>query len=150
MRILLPFVMLLTACVRIPADLSAPARSELIKADSMMSALAGQEGFYHALLAFAHDSLIKPDEGRLPILGKEALKKEWDSGPGSKEISWKPFRAEAARSGELGYTFGIWKLVSPDTSYYGNYFTAWKKGADGSWKWVVDGGNNTPVPKWTF
>ena len=85
-----------------------------------------------------------------PILGKEALKKEWASASGSKEISWKPFRAEASRSGELGYTFGIWKLVTPDTSYYGNYFTAWKKGVDGSWKWVVDGGNNTPVPQWAF
>ena len=150
MKILFPFFLFLTACVQTPPDLSESARSEIISADSTMSALAGKEGFYQALLSFAHDSLIKPDEGRLPILGKEALKKEWASASGSKEISWKPFRAEASRSGELGYTFGIWKLVTPDTSYYGNYFTAWKKGADSSWKWIVDGGNNTPVPQWTF
>lgn len=150
MKVLVPFVLLLTACVQAPPDLSERARAEIISADSTMSILAGKEGFHHALLAFAHDSVIKPDEGRLPILGKQALEKEWAGKPGSKEISWKPFRAEASRSGDLGYTFGIWKLVTPDTSYYGNYFTAWKKGADGSWKWVVDGGNNTPDPQWAF
>lgn len=150
MKNLFPIVLLLTACAHTPPDMSEPARSEIISADSTMSVLAGQDGFYQALLAFAHDSLIKSDEGRLPILGKEALKKEWASAPGSKAISWKPSRAEASRSGDLGYTFGIWKLVTPDTSYYGNYFTAWKKDADGTWKWVVDGGNNTPVPQWAF
>jgi ketosteroid isomerase-like protein len=150
MKILFPFLLLITACGQTPSDLSESARLELIRTDSTMSALAGQEGFHQALLAFAHDSLIKPDEGRLPILGKGALEKEWAGTPGSKEISWKPFRAEAARSGELGYTFGVWKLVTPDTSFYGNYFTAWKKDADGSWKWVVDGGNNTPIPQWAF
>jgi ketosteroid isomerase-like protein len=150
MKTLLPFLLILTACVKIPPDLSEPARLELIKADITMSALAGTEGFHRALLAFAHDSLIKPEEGRLPVIGKESLMKEWGSTAGSKEISWKPFRVEAAKSGDLGYTFGIWKMVTVDTSYYGNYFTAWKKDADGVWKWIVDGGSNTPVPKWTF
>jgi len=122
----------------------------MIKADSMMSAMAGHEGFHQALLSFAQDSLIKPDEGKLPVLSKKALEAEWAGVPDTKGISWKPFKAEAARSGELGYTFGIWKMVTHDTTYYGNYYTAWKKGEDGLWKWVVDGGNNTPVPKWTF
>jgi ketosteroid isomerase-like protein len=71
----------------------------------------------------------------------------WTGNPGTKGISWEPYKAEASSSGDLGYTLGNWKLVTPDTTYYGNYYTAWKKGKDGTWKWVVDGGNNTPAPE---
>jgi len=144
---LIPFLLVLSACTHAPQDLSSLAKKEMIKADSTMSKLAGKEGFHQALLVFAHDSLIKPDDGKLPVLGKKALEREWSGEVGTKGISWKPFRAEAAKSGDLGYTFGNWKLETPDTTYYGNYFTAWKKDADGAWKWIVDGGNNTPVPE---
>jgi hypothetical protein len=29
---------------------------------------------------------------------------------------------------------------------YGNYMSVWKKQDDGSWKFVLDGGNTTPPP----
>jgi ketosteroid isomerase-like protein len=59
-------------------------------------------------------------------------------------ITWQPFKAEA--SGDLGYTIGNWKYQTKDTIMYGNYCTIWKRQQDGNWKFVFDGGNNTPKP----
>ena len=64
--------------------------------------------------------------------------------PGTKEITWGPFHAVGAASGDIGYTLGNWKFSNADTTMYGLYYTMWKKQADGSWKWTVDGGNNMP------
>ena len=111
-----------------------------------MNTLAAKEGFYKALLYYADDSVVKPQEGILPVVGKAALEKYWNDKPGTKDISWQPFKAEAAKSGDLGYTLGTWKFTTKDTVMYGMYYTIWKKQADGKWKFTIDGGNNTPKP----
>ena len=135
------------ACSPQQTDLSSSAKQEILKADKEMSDMASQSGFQKALLAYAHDSLIKPEDGQHPVIGKKALEDDWKGKSGTKDISWEPTRVEAAKSGELGYTFGNWKYVTSDTTFYGNYYTAWKKEKDGAWKWVIDGGNNTPAPQ---
>ena len=127
-------------------DLSVKARQEIWDTDVRMSDLAVKNGFNVTLLQFADDSLIKPKEGEFPVIGKKALEAYWDGKEDTKNISWTPFRAEAAKSGEMGYTIGNWKLVTEDSIFYGNYYTFWKRQTDGTWKWVVDGGNNTPAP----
>lgn len=137
----------ITGCTVQPTNHSMSAAMEIMQADKDMCALAAREGFHKALLSYADDSLVKPEEGRFPILGKQALEKLWSQDAGSKSISWAPYRAEASMSGELGYTLGNWKMITSDTTYYGHYFTIWKKHTDGSWKWAVDGGNNTPSPE---
>jgi len=74
------------------------------------------------------------------------LEKYWSGKTDTKNISWEPFKAEASSSGDMGYSLGNWKMTTPDTTYYGNYYTIWKRLTDGAWKFVVDGGNNTPAP----
>jgi ketosteroid isomerase-like protein len=143
MKKILFVVLLLSACTAKQIDLSEQSKKEIIEADIAMCDLALREGFYTALLAYADDSVIKPEEGKLPVIGKAALAEHWKGKAGTKGISWAPFRAEASRSGDLGYTFGNWKFSTADSVFYGNYFTAWKKQTDGTWKFVVDGGNNT-------
>lgn len=138
---------LLTGCSYGSRDNSEMAAKEIMKTDKDMCAMALKEGFNKALLMYADDSLVKPEEGRFPIMGKRALEQIWGDDPGSRSLSWVPYRAEASASGELGYTLGNWKLMTPDTTYYGHYCTIWKKHEDGSWKWAVDGGNNTPSPE---
>jgi ketosteroid isomerase-like protein len=136
-------LLLLSACAQ--PDLSEQSKKEIIAADLAMCEQAVKEGFNTALLAYADDSVIKPAEGHFPVVGKAALAEFWKGKPGTTGITWSPFRAEAARSGDIGYTFGNWKFVHGDSTFYGNYFTAWKKQKDGKWKFVVDGGNNTPA-----
>ncbi len=127
-------------------DLSTKAAREITNADLAMSDLATKEGFHKTLLQFADDSLIKPQEGEMPVIGKVALEKYWSGKPETKDLSWTPIKTEASTSGDMGYTIGNWKYAGKDTTLYGNYYTIWKRQPDGQWKFVVDGGNNTPSP----
>ena len=99
------------------------------------------------MLTYADDSVVRLNEGEWPLIGKQALIKNWKDKEGTKSISWKPFKVEAALSGDLGYTLGNWQLKTKDSTIYGNYYTIWKKQKDGKWKYVTDGGNNTPSKK---
>ena len=146
MKKIIAITFLFISCDSQQTDLSQQAADEIVQADKDMNILASKEGFYKALLAYADDSVVKPQEGQLPVIGKSSLEKFWSDKPDTKEISWEPYKAEAARSGDLGYTLGNWKLVSKDTTMYGNYYTIWKKQPDGKWKFTVDGGNSTPKP----
>ena len=122
------------------------AEQEIIKADKDMSELAAKEGFIKALLQYADDEVVIFREGKLPVIGRKAYADSTAGKEGTKSLTWEPVKAVVAQSGELGYTWGNWKLAKQDTMYYGNYFTVWKKQADGSWKFALDGGNATPAP----
>lgn len=146
MKKVVSIFILLSACTSKQIDLSEQSKKEIINADLAMSDLATKEGFNASLLAYADDSVVKPAEGEFPVIGKENLTKYWAGKEDTKSITWKPFRAEAAKSGELGYTLGNWKFVTKDSTFYGFYYTIWKKQSDSNWKFVADGGNNTPAP----
>lgn len=53
-------------------------------------------------------------------------------------LEWWPNFAGIARSGDLGFTTGG---VAVNGRRAGHYFTVWERQADGSWKWVYDGGS---------
>lgn len=58
-------------------------------------------------------------------------------------ISWTAVTAEAAKSGDLGYSRGTYRFSFNDASGKpvvdtGKYVTVWHKQADGSWKVVAD------------
>ena len=122
-------------------------KEEMIKADMAMNDMAIKEGFNNAILFYADTNIVKFQGQEFPVIGKAAFEKSFDKNSDIKTISWKPVNAEVAQSGDLGYTWGNWKLIAKDTTYYGNYFTAWKKQKDGSWKVTLDGGNATPKPE---
>ena len=62
------------------------------------------------------------------------------------KISWTVKQAEVAQSGDLGFTRGTYEDSYTDASGKampdnGKYVTIWKRQADGTWKFVLDGGN---------
>ncbi|HTB32912.1 MAG TPA: hypothetical protein VK808_12865 [Bacteroidia bacterium] len=127
-------------------------KTVLINVDKKYSDLSAKKGFYHARLDFLCENSVEAGTGSMPLEGSVAIeefsKKHSDS---TFSIEWKAVRAEVAASGELGYTFGGWTLKTKtkkgnDTIMYGNYITVWHKQADGSWKYVLDGGGDTPKP----
>lgn len=120
---------------------------EIMQADRAMSESAGDNGFYSALLQYADNEMVKLEDGQFPVVGRESYVEFTAGQAGPKTISWEPIGAEASQSGDLGYTWGNWKYVTEEMTYYGNYFTAWKKQPGGSWKWTIDGGNTTPAPE---
>lgn len=121
-------------------------KKEIADADKSMSELATKEGFNAALGKYAADDFVKFTGGGHPIIGKKEFDEKTKNKPGPKTLTWKPVKADVASSGDLGYTWGNWKFVLPDTVLYGNYFTVWEKQSDGSWKMSLDGGNETPPP----
>lgn len=56
---------------------------------------------------------------------------------GGPPLVWWPLLAGISKAGDLGYTTGPFTY---DGKPGGSYFTVWKKQADGSWKWIYDGG----------
>ena len=139
-------LLILSACVH-PATDKTFLEKELIKTDQDFSQMSIEKGMKEAFLFYAGDSVIMLRQGQLPLFGKAELIKHLKTVPDNQiHLRWVPVVAEA--SGELGYTFGKWELrfTGKDTVEYGTYVTIWKKFPGGKWKYILDGGNDTPKP----
>lgn len=73
---------------------------------------------------------------------KESLK-QWPDANDAGRIAWWPTFASVSRSDDLGFTTG--PASFDGGKRYSNYFTIWKKQADGSWKWMIDLGTRQGV-----
>jgi ketosteroid isomerase-like protein len=106
------------------------------------AAARGVDGFADYL---AEKDLLKFEGPGQPISttreeARAALKKGWGDRPFL--LRWEPLKADAAASGELGYTFGEWTIQGANGKVSkGHYVSIWKKQTDGTWKVVVDLGN---------
>jgi ketosteroid isomerase-like protein len=126
--------------------------SELLAVDKQWSELSQTKGFYHSRMDFAEDSSIEIEEYKMPVIGRKGFEDDIAAHPDSNFcLGWTPLRAEIASSGDLGYTFGGFAYRTKtkrgiDTVYYGNYITVWHKQPDGKWKFLIDGGTDTPGP----
>jgi ketosteroid isomerase-like protein len=121
----------------------------LLAADRSFSKMSVEKGMNKAFIYYAADSVVKMRDGNFPIIGKTEMSRSFSTRPDTGMIlKWTPVKAEVSQSNDLGYTFGEWELYlkAGDTTLYGNYVSIWKKQADGSWKYVLDGGCNTPKP----
>jgi ketosteroid isomerase-like protein len=138
-------VILLTGCMSEPAN----DVSGLLAADNAFSQMSVDKGLNAAFLFYADDSVVKMRDDNFPIIGKAEMSRNYRARSDRAMIlKWTPLKAEVSKSDDLGYTFGNWELYlkESDTSMYGNYVSIWKKQKDGSWKYVLDAGCNTPRP----
>jgi ketosteroid isomerase-like protein len=127
-------------------------RNELLQADRDFNGMAQKEGIAKAFVHFAADEVILLRDKQPPVFGKAALQAHYAQSEAGYSLSWWPEKADVGAAGDLGYTFGRWELSAKDangqeTKLYGVYVTVWKRQADGSWKYVLDGGNETPAPE---
>jgi ketosteroid isomerase-like protein len=78
-------------------------------------------------------------------VGRDATRKSiaaFLATPGLK-VSWKTTKVEAAKSGEIGYSYGTYEITFKDAkgkpmSDRGKYLEVWKKQSDGTWKCAAD------------
>ena len=97
-----------------------------------------------------HGSMMVP---HAPIVtGKRAVTKLIAAGFALKgyKLSWRADKAGVARSGELGYTSGKYKVIFKDASgktilEKGKHLMVWRKRQDGTWKVLFDM-NNSDFP----
>lgn len=142
------FLVLVFACAEQRGDLDA-AKENLMEVDREFAAMSLKQGQAEAFLQFmADDVVIYPQQG-FPVEGRKAFEEITRSVPSSEgTLEWEPYYADVATSGDLGYTLGKYKLKTPgkqgEDIKYGYYCTIWKKQTDGTWKFVFDGGNESP------
>ena len=117
---------------------------ELIRTDKSFSDMSVEKGMKAAFIEYIDSNgvLLKPN--LLPIVGANAIDyliAQEDSG---FTLNWQPHNAFVSQSGDLGYTYGVYALhpKNIDTVLYGTYVSIWKKQGDGSWKFVLDSGND--------
>jgi ketosteroid isomerase-like protein len=117
----------------------------LIDTDRYYSALSEEKGRNEAFLALFDSSGVMLSPHRLPLEGYNAICKLLLSRSDSSYIlTWKPMFSKVAQSGELGYTYGTYKLTdrkSKKLMEEGTYATFWKKNTKGEWKALLDTGN---------
>jgi ketosteroid isomerase-like protein len=124
-------------------------RAGLLQIDAAFSKLSIEKGAGAAFAAYlAEDAVFLPISEN-PITGKEAIVKYFSEG--EYKLEWKPLKADVAKSGEMGYTYGTSEMRSKDKDgktqirYY-KYVSVWKKQKNGEWKLVLDMGNQNPAP----
>ena len=109
---------------------------------------AAEKGSVGYMSYYAADAVELPD-GTDAIKGKDNIAKTMGflDQPGNK-LEWTPEFADMSASGDLGYTYGTYVFTSKDKdgkpiTDHGKYTSIWKKQKDGTWKVVLDMGNNS-------
>jgi ketosteroid isomerase-like protein len=118
---------------------------ELMDVDIYWSNYSVKNGRNAAFISMFDTMGVLLQEKSRPIEGiksiSEILLSESDT---TYNLTWKPTFSKAAKSGELGYTYGIWEMHSKDNKLLlatGTYNTIWGKDVDGHWKALLDTGN---------
>lgn len=108
---------------------------ELMAAEKKLSSEAGAKGLGAALASVASGNVRVNREGRLPVLGLEAVRAELVAD--TSRATWTPREARASRSGDLGYAYGILERrpaaagAAPDSSVF---LHIWRREPDGRWR----------------
>ncbi|MFL9841941.1 nuclear transport factor 2 family protein [Sphingomonas sp. ST-64] len=110
--------------------------ASLLAAEAAFAADAMREGITPAFRAHAaQDSVLLTPE---PVPATEYLAKQQDT-PGLT-LEWRPRLAGVARSGDLGFTSGPYRMALGSRVTTGEFLTIWSRGADGRWRWFLDHG----------
>ena len=119
------------------------AKMEMMNADRAFSKLCQEKGMKAAFIEYLDSNGVLLRPNRLPIAGADAVDFLIQQNDADYTMTWEPKNGVIARSGELGYTYGIYALrpSAKDTVIYGTYVSIWKKEKGGTWKYVLDSGN---------
>jgi len=148
MKINLTSILLCTIIIGIASCSERNIKSEtrtIAETDTYYSAMSAEKGRNAAFLAMFDSSGVILRPYHKPIEGLDSITKlllsENDS---SYKLIWKPLFSKTSRSGDLGYSYGTYEVLTRSTDSIigkGTYNTIWKKQPDGSWKALLDTGN---------
>ena len=124
----------------------------IVEVDRAFSTLSSEEGYLEAFYRnIADDGLALSGNGRPPSSKEQyrRLVERYPAGIPGFRLIWEPVAAGMSSSGELGFTHGRYRSASMDADGhekigYGYFLSIWKKQPDGTWKFVLDGGNESP------
>ncbi|OJU53331.1 MAG: hypothetical protein BGN96_09560 [Bacteroidales bacterium 45-6] len=148
MRLIINYISL--ALVIVAGSISCRSKSvseklSLSETDKYYSTISEKKGRNAAFVAMFDSSAVMLVGKSMPVEGirhiSEYLGRSSDS---AYILTWMPLREFQSKSADLGYTYGTYLVrskVSGDTLELGTYTTIWKKDKRGSWKAVLDTGN---------
>jgi ketosteroid isomerase-like protein len=110
---------------------------------------SGARDLSHAFASFAAPDGAMLGSGAEMVWGPDEIASVFKEWPANRRLVWHPVQAGVASSGDLAFTVGeaeTLALDQPGTPAIAKskYLTIWRKQADGTWKYVVDGGNARP------
>ncbi|MFH1756192.1 MAG: nuclear transport factor 2 family protein [Candidatus Latescibacterota bacterium] len=122
----------------------------LFATDVAFAQASSDRGPAEAFNMYLANEAVQLPAGSIPIMGREAIYQSMKQG-GDAALAWAPVKAEVAKSGDLGYTWGTYQSSyrGPDGSMrtsHGKYLNVWKKHSTGEWKVLIDMGNSSPAP----
>lgn len=125
----------------------AGARGAAEQADRDFAADAGVRGAGPAFERAAAPNAIMFGGPGVLRMGPAEIGAVFGGGPPTQWV-WRPVASGAAASGDLAFTVGTAEISGqgpngPETNY-SKYLTIWQRQADGTWKYLTDGGNARP------
>lgn len=118
------------------AALAQSPHDAVVAAEVAFAAQATQTSTEAAFLANSAPAGLVTENGKLA--NAQEVWSARPSRPGSK-LTWYPVLADAAQSGDMGYTTGPWTMLQNNRPVSaGEYVTVWRKQMDGRWKFAVD------------
>ena len=139
-------VLLLASCINLEKKkplTGSMDKLELMDVDRAFSKMSEEKGMKAAFLEYIDSNGVLLRKDNLPIAGADAVDYLIQQNDTAYTLKWEPRNGAVAKSGELGYTYGIYALrpAQKDTVIYGTYVSIWKKERNGKWKYVLDSGN---------
>ena len=116
-------------------------KNKLIEVDKAFSFLSEHKGMNHAFMEYIAEGGVMLRSNNMPFVGKEAVAKIFSGDDTDFTLTWEPLFSDLASSGELGYTYGTYKLEMDNSIEQGTYVSIWKKDKNGAWKFILDSGN---------
>jgi hypothetical protein len=128
-----------------PADGIPPRAAGPADADRAFAARGRAAGAPVAFEEFASADAIGFGPWSLDV-GPRAIRAGFGPGAATSEWVWGPVIADAAESGDLGWTIGEATITPKGAPEPGRskYLTLWKREGSG-WKYIADGGNSRPA-----
>ena len=118
----------------------------LMELDKEFSNHSLKVGPNKAFLDYIDEQAVLLRPNTYPIVGKEKIAKRYSEPDTGIVLTWEPSYSFVSKSGDLGYTYGVYHMKSPSPEgepviNEGTYVTIWKKNDEGQWKFVLDAGN---------
>lgn len=138
----------------VPRD-AATVKDALMAADRAFAKAAAEKGIDGWMSYMAADAVRISPLGGTATVGTKAVR-ELDAklfADPKQKLVWEPTDGGAFADGNTGFTTGKAKIVATgadgkdEVSWTGAYVTIWRKGADGSWKVILDTGASDPPKK---
>lgn len=135
MRTILPALSLMIAASAGPA--LAQDAAEVVAAERAFAADGRAEGITASFTRWSVPDAVVIAGGQARTV-REVYPPDAPRPPDEPLLEWWPNFAGISRAGDLGFTTGG---VAVNGERAGHYFTVWARQADGTWKWVYDGGS---------